>query len=77
MSGPSYEKQAPGGRVEAWQETTEIWGVSFIPDDPNDQGWTYTRGQDNPLPPTDFPSDFDPEALLAWGFQRVVAGAGF
>jgi hypothetical protein len=51
--------------------------VSFIPDDPNDQGWTYTIGQDNPLPPPDFPSEFDPDALLAWGFERVVGGAGF
>jgi hypothetical protein len=70
-----HERQAPGGRLEAWLETADTWGVSFIPSDANDQGWTFTHGQDNPLPPLGFPTDFDPEALLGWGLQRVVGGA--
>ena len=54
------------GHVEVWRRDDGVWGVSWEPDEgrSDDPATTYIGGGD--LTPPNFPTEYDPEELLAW-----------
>jgi hypothetical protein len=63
-------EQVTRGEISVWRRDDGVWGVSFHPHegDPDYPGVTYTPTDE--LRPSDFPSDYDPEALMAWAKAR-------
>jgi hypothetical protein len=54
------------GRIEVWRREDGVWGVGFYPHqgDPDWPGVDYTPNDEKR--PRDFPTEYDPEALLTW-----------
>ncbi len=63
-------EQVTRGSISVWHREDGTWGVSFEPHegDPEYPGVTYTP--EDELRPPDFPTEYDPEALMAWAKER-------
>jgi hypothetical protein len=68
-------EQLARGWVEVWRRDDGVWGVSFEPyeGDPDYPGVTYTPSDERR--PSDFPTDYDPDALMAWAKARWSGSA--
>ena len=62
------------GRVEVWRRPDGLWGVTWLPHKghPDYPSVTYTPG--DPDSPSDFPNDYDVEALVEWARRRWACG---
>ncbi len=62
----AHREQLDDGSVEVWRRDDGVWGVSWHPREGQTDypATTYIGGGD--LTPDDFPTEYDPEELLAW-----------